>query len=55
MSKRQPDIATLVRQLAAATGVAIDQPANDEEVIDEAAIRERARVAAERMRKARKR
>lgn len=55
MSKRKPDIATLVRQLAEAHGITVETPANDEEQIDEDALRELARKDAEQMRRARKR
>ena len=55
MSKRKPDLAALVRQLAEAAGVTIDAPANDAEQIDKEAIRERVERSAERMIRARKR
>lgn len=45
----------LARELLASLGQAAEAPANDEEpAIDEAAIRERARAAADRMRRARR-
>lgn len=53
MTKRHQDPVTLARQLLEALAKA-DTAANDDEpVIDEAAIRARARADAERMRRAR--
>lgn len=55
MSKsKQDELARLAKQILALTEP-VDAANDDEEQIDEAAIRERARRAADRMRRARKR
>jgi hypothetical protein len=51
MSKQAVELAKKLAELLASA----EQPANDDEPIDEDALRERARQAAERMRKARNR
>lgn len=56
MSRRTADPIDLARQLLQALGQPAPGPANDDAPpIDEAALRERARRAAERMRRARAR